>query len=577
MRLRLSSKIWACAVLCLVVMQAAASMLLQKSYRLNAITDWITLVLMFSAAAAFARNVSGSNRRQRLVWILLGGGYAIEAGSQILWMHWELVVKQTPAMSLGDAATFLAWTALILGFAMRPHVEPTSQHQRLGTLDLLLLLLTGLYLYLFLVTPWQYLAPEPHSYAPAYKFLALAQDVILLSIVAHGWLHSSGRWRHFYALLTAIVAFDTVMEYVVDTLAEAGVYFSGGWYDSTTAVCLAGMTLAALLAQGLEPVSERGDPDSERYWRWASRLAAPVTLILPLLAAWSFLDRSLPNSVWTFRVVLSLAAVVVFAFVGFVKQARLEKELASANHELLDASVTDLLTGVRNRRFFTNSIEADVQQVLRLFASNPSADLHNRDLVFYLIDIDHFKKVNDQFGHRIGDQILTEVARRINSAARLSDAVIRWGGEEFLLLSRYTDRKEAHVLANRVLDAVGSKPYRPELNKGEVRKADLRITCSVGWAVFPWNEMEPKLVAHEQVLVLADYALYQAKGSGRNIAVGLLPEGETVRGGTVAPTIYINGIPASPVTTPGPQIEEISATRQVTTAAKTAAASSTVG
>ena len=89
--------------------------------------------------------------------------------------------------------------------------------------------------------------------------------------------------------------------------------------------------------------------------------------------------------------------------------------------------------------------------------------------------------------------------------------------------------------------------------------------------------MEPKLVAHEQVLVLADYALYQAKGLGRNLAVGLLPEGETVRGGTVAPAIYVNGIPASPVATPGPQIEEISATRQVTTAAKTAAASSTVG
>jgi diguanylate cyclase (GGDEF)-like protein len=266
--------------------------------------------------------------------------------------------------------------------------------------------------------------------------------------------------------------------------------------------------------------------------------------------------------------VLSLAAVVVFAFVGIVKQARLEKELANANHELLDASLTDLLTGVRNRRFFTNSIEADVQQVLRSFVSNPSADLHNRDLVFYLIDIDHFKKVNDQFGHKIGDQVLTEVARRINSAARLSDAVIRWGGEEFLLLSRYTDRKEAHTLATRILDSVGSKPYRVE-----GANADLRITCSIGWAVFPWLAAEPKLVDHEQVLVLSDYALYQAKGSGRNRAVGLLPAGETVRGGTVASVIYINGIPASPVTTPGPHIEGVSAPDDATTPGKTSAAS----
>jgi diguanylate cyclase (GGDEF)-like protein len=483
-------------------------------------------------------------------------------------MRWELLLKQVPDMSLGDGMVFLAWTVLILGFALRPHIDPTPQQQRLGIIDLLLLLLTGLYLYLFLVIPWQYLAPEPHSYGAAYKFLSLSEDIILLSIVWLGCRHTSGRWRHFYAMLTGIIAFDTIMEYVVDTLANAGVYFSGGWYDSTTAVCLAGMTIAALVAHRQDPVLEHGDSESEQYWRWASRLAAPMILMLSLLAMWSFLDRSLPVSVWTFRVVLSLAAIVIFASLGIVKQARLEKELAVANHELLDAAETDPLTGVRNRRFFTNSIEVDVQQVLRPFVTNSSSDLRNRDLVFYLIDIDHFKRVNDHFGHSIGDQILVEVARRINSAARLSDVVIRWGGEEFLLLSRYTDRKEAHVLANRVLDAVGSKPYSVDAGV-----ADLRITCSIGWAVFPWNEVEPKLVSHDQVLVLADYALYQAKGCGRNQAVGLRPAGGTADGAADPCTVFVNGIPASPITTTGPQREEISAPGDNPAQAKSAAAS----
>ncbi len=567
MRLRSNSKIWGLAVVCLVIAQAIASLFLQKSFLLTAITDWITLALILSASVAFTRNAFVSHHQQRLVWILLGGGYAIEACSQILWMHWELARKQTPAMSLGDAGIFLAWTALILGLALRPHVVPSPQQRRLRTLDLFLLLLAGLYLYLFLVIPWQYLAPEPQSYGPAYKFLAMAQDVVLLSIVVLGWRHCSGRWRHFYALLTAIVATDVIMEYIVDTIDNSGASFSGAWYDCVSATGIAGMTLAALMAYRLEPASEGGDPDSERYWLWASRLAAPLTLFLPGLAAWSFMDRSLPAPVWQFRVFLSLAAVVVFAFVGIVKQARLERELANANLELLDASLTDMLTGVRNRRYFTNSIEADVRQALRSF-DNPSADLRNRDLVFYLIDIDHFKRVNDQFGHKIGDQVLAEVARRINSAARLSDAVIRWGGEEFLLLSRYTDRKEAHVLANRILESVGSKPYRIEASD-----ADLRITCSVGWAVFPWTEIETNLVSHDQVLVLADFALYQAKGTGRNRAVGLLPAGQTVRAGTVAPTIYINGIPASPVSTSGPSVEEGSTPDPNTTPTSTAAAS----
>jgi diguanylate cyclase (GGDEF)-like protein len=412
------------------------------------------------------------------------------------------------------------------------------------------------------------LAPEPQSYGAAYKFLSLSEDIILLSIVLLGWRHCSGRWRRFYAILTCIIALDTIMEYVVDSLANAGVYFSGGWYDSTTAVCLAGMTIAALMAHRQDPVSETGDPESEQYWRRASRLAAPMILMLSLLATWSFLDRNLPSSVWTFRVVLSLVAIIIFASLGIVKQARLEKELAVANHELLDAAETDPLTGVRNRRFFNNSIEADIQQVLRPFVTNPSDDPRNRDLVFYLIDIDHFKRINDHFGHTIGDQILVEVARRINSAARLSDAVIRWGGEEFLLLSRYTDRKDAHILANRILAAVGSKPYSVDAGV-----ADLRITCSIGWAVFPWNELEPKLVPHDQVLVLADYALYQAKGCGRNQAVGLRSVGGIADRATDPCTVFVNGIPASPITTTGPETEAISESGKNPAQAKSAVAS----
>jgi diguanylate cyclase (GGDEF)-like protein len=546
-RLRSSSKIWAWFVVSLVIVQTVASFVLPKSFLLTAITDWVFLALMTSASLAFAANAYASSCQQRPVWILLAAAYAIEAGGQVVWMYWEVFVKRTPAMSLGDACNFLAWVVLILGFALRPHVEMTEQHQRIGTLDLLLLLLAGIYLYLFLVIPWEYFAPEPQSYSFAYKFLALAQDAILLSIVIHGMRHGLGRWRHFYALLCAIVALDTIADYAMDAANNGGPYSVGSWYDVTSAVCIGGMTFAALLAHGLEPASERGDDNSERYWRRASRIAAPVTLVLPLIAAWSFLDQALPGPVRDFRVLLSLAAVVVFASVGIAKQAGLEKELANANRELLDASLTDPLTGVRNRRYFTNSIEADLQQLFRSYATDPSPEIRNRDLVFYLIDIDHFKRVNDRFGHGVGDNILVEVARRINTAARLSDAVIRWGGEEFLLLSRYTDRKDAHILANRVLESVGFKPY--PINDGEEH---LCVSCSIGWAAFPWNQAEPRSVQQDQVLMLADFALYLAKGSGRNRAVGLLPAGQTVHGGTVDATIFINGIPASPITTLGP-------------------------
>jgi diguanylate cyclase (GGDEF)-like protein len=551
LRLRSASKLWACAIACLLIAQIAAAMALPKSYRLTAITASIDFLLMLSAALAFARNAFSNGRRQLPVWVLLASGYTIQAGSHLLWMHWHFIVRQTPVMSIGDAGVYLAWTSLILAFALRPHVELTTVHRRLGTLDLLLLLSWGLYLYLFLVIPWQYFAADPQSYGVAYKYLALAQDAILLSIVLHGWLRSSGRWRYFYSLLTTVVALDTVMEYFFDTFTPLQLYLSGNWYNLTITGCLAGMTFAALIAYRLEPVTEYGDPASARYWRWTARLASPITLVLPALAAWTFLDNSLPEPVWRFRIILSLSGIVVLGLIGFVKQYRLQNDLAKANQELLEASLTDLLTGVRNRRFFAHSIHVDVQNVLRSFSRDASAELRNRDLVFYLIDVDNFKPVNDRFGHKIGDQILVEVARRISSASRLSDAVIRWGGEEFLLLSRYTDRQEAHVLANRVLNAVGAKPYH--VNDTEV---DLRITCSMGWAPFPWNQADPKQVQHDEVIAKADEALYQAKKAGKNRAVGLLPIGETSNPANVTEITCVDRVSAATVVTVGPQVEE---------------------
>jgi hypothetical protein len=122
-------------------------------------------------------------------------------------------------------------------------------------------------------------------------------------------------------------------------------------------------------------------------------------------------------------------------------------------------------------------------------------------------------------------------------------------------MSRYTDRSEADILAKRVLDAVGTKPCRVE-----GCPADIHVTCSVGWAAFPWIEAAPRQVPHEQVLVLADYALYQAKGTGRNRAIGLLPPGRSMHHSEAAASpIYINGIPASPVATLGPGYLEVAA------------------
>jgi predicted signal transduction protein with EAL and GGDEF domain len=100
----------------------------------------------------------------------------------------------------------------------------------------------------------------------------------------------------------------------------------------------------------------------------------------------------------------------------------------------------------------------------------------------------------------------------------MSDVLVRWGGEEFMVLSRASSRTEATALASRILHAIGDKPFRIRESSQPIRR-----TCSIGWAAFPWFPAAPDAVGYETVVALADQALYRAKQAGRNRAIGVLP------------------------------------------------------
>jgi diguanylate cyclase (GGDEF)-like protein len=190
-------------------------------------------------------------------------------------------------------------------------------------------------------------------------------------------------------------------------------------------------------------------------------------------------------------------------------------ELAQANQDLQEAALTDPLTKARNRRFFSMAIDGECELAVRGYRSG--AALKNRDLLFYLLDLDSFKEVNDRYGHEAGDFLLVETAKRLARTLRRTDFLIRWGGEEFLIIARASDRREGQAQAERILTAIGGAPYR----LGGSWQAR---TCSVGWAAYPWLGDRPDTVGYEEVLRLADRALYDAKAKGRNCAVGYVAE-----------------------------------------------------
>lgn len=197
-------------------------------------------------------------------------------------------------------------------------------------------------------------------------------------------------------------------------------------------------------------------------------------------------------------------------------------QLARANEELKEASLQDSLTGVRNRRFFQTTISTDASQALRAYRDCVDGFRpDHRDLIFYMIDLDHFKEVNDLYGHAAGDQVLVQVAQRLGGIVRKSDSLIRWGGEEFLLVCRSAQREGANQMAQRILSAIADSPF--DVTAG----VQTSRTCSVGWAAFPWMPRAADAFSVDAVLKMADEGLYLAKHRGRNRAVGFLAREES--------------------------------------------------
>ena len=215
-------------------------------------------------------------------------------------------------------------------------------------------------------------------------------------------------------------------------------------------------------------------------------------------------DQQLDNRKLAAQVGIAVALLFGLSLVLagiMVRRVRSANKRLKANQSLLRAqSERDPLTDLANRRHF-----------LAVMAQQPKVEFSGALL---MVDIDHFKHVNDEHGHAVGDVVICEVARRLTQAVRGEDLVVRWGGEEFLVFSPAVSADAGARLAERVLAAVGGTPIQTE-------DGPLRVTVSIGFANFPL--LPALLPLHwEQAVNWADMALYTAKSQGRNRAMGIL-------------------------------------------------------
>lgn len=181
--------------------------------------------------------------------------------------------------------------------------------------------------------------------------------------------------------------------------------------------------------------------------------------------------------------------------------------LEVANLRLEEASQTDPLTGLRNRRYLATQIPADIAFYDREAVRRGTP---GEVMVFALVDIDHFKAVNDRHGHAAGDRVLQQFAQVLGQLVRTGDYVARWGGEEFLIVFRPMQNRNIPILGERIRDAIARHRFAVGTDE------PLSLTCSVGLVECPLFRDARGNLGWEQVVELADRALYYVKNHGRN-------------------------------------------------------------
>jgi diguanylate cyclase (GGDEF)-like protein len=192
---------------------------------------------------------------------------------------------------------------------------------------------------------------------------------------------------------------------------------------------------------------------------------------------------------------IKLCELLTAVAANVLKNAYMHESLTNENLSLQKLAISDPLTGCYNRRFFDMRLSEEFRLAVR----------HHLPLSLLLLDIDHFKRINDTHGHPVGDRVLVKVAELVQGSLRHSDCLARYGGEEFILLLPLTDRRGAMAKAEEIRLAIKAMSF-------DVDPDEMRLTVSLGVSAYdPGISMDP-----ESLIALSDQALYAAKQGGRD-------------------------------------------------------------
>jgi signal transduction histidine kinase len=297
-----------------------ASVSLRSGVAAAAVFDVTYCLITLTIAAAMLSNAWLERGLSRNFWLLMGVGCVMWACNSGAWNYYELIRHlKVPTAWFMDAFLFLHLVPMIAAVSLRPHRAEREPRFRSGTLEFLLLLMWWVFLYAFLVFPWEYISSDPGLYERNFASLYLFETgmfVLVLGLSARG---ATGGWRKVYVNLMLASLSYAVGAQFLSLGIYSGKYYSGSFYDVPLVGAVSWMAATALTARRWHPQPEM-PKERDRWGAVAWRLATIAVLSLPVLGLWTFWWQKAPAEVRTFRLFTVFAAMLVLGAFLFVRQ-----------------------------------------------------------------------------------------------------------------------------------------------------------------------------------------------------------------------------------------------------------------
>jgi signal transduction histidine kinase len=288
---------------------------------LTAFGDIVQCLAAIFACGGLILNWRSAEKRTRVFWVLLSLGCFAWLVGQSIWTYFEVVLRQNaPNPFIGDVILFLHPVPMIGALALKPHDKRDDLNVHIGYLDFSLLLVWWVYLYLFVVIPWQYVAPNVATYGWSYDHLAAIENLVLTVGFAVLITRARGAWKEVYAHLFSASLLYAAGSYITNRAIDRMDYYTGSPFDLPLVASFVWFGTAGVMAYRLKPAREAVTSRDDMSKKWAALLAMTAVFSIPLMALWSLWGSRNPPDVRVFRIGVTQVTLVVAALLIAMRQ-----------------------------------------------------------------------------------------------------------------------------------------------------------------------------------------------------------------------------------------------------------------